>query len=798
LRYPIVVALSLRATVPLVAAMTAVLASAVTTPLGVLTARANIWADVDAATRQLLLQTDDVLRVVPHDGATLNAVVATAEHVPFATRLAIVDDVDRVRARWPVTVRADTWTALAADWPNGVAGDLRRRAAVGPATSFDEKAGRVLGVLRTTSPDDASAWVVVQVDASEPLSTVYRTIAGSWFGFVALVVVGGLVAGRVLRARLRRQVETLLVAARAIAKGDFAVRVGDTTDDELGTVADALDEMAAELNETRDQRRQSDERYRVIFDEADDAVVIFTDEGTLLDANAAATRLFGRSVAVLRVTPFLDLVTADDPLDRHAEALRTDGKSSGRGVVHGSAGDVPVDFHGRTVAGVGILVLFRDRRPALEAERMRLALVLQDRLAALGTLAAGVGHELNNPLAYVSGNLELLDRMLDDAALAAADTSSPAGATSREARRVQARQLLADARSGAARMRHIVAELNLFSRAQRAPGDGVVVDVAAEIRSAADIARHGVRGQARVDIDVAPSLPPVAGDEGRIAQVVLNLLTNAAQAMPAARDVHENVIAVRACAADDGAVVVIDVVDNATGIDAAVLPHIFEPFFSTKDRNEGTGLGLSVSRELVLAMGGTIDVDSVVGCGTTFHVRLPTWRGGSTSTTATTTATTKTATREKTTDPAMPPSSPQPAVVGEAALAGVRVLIVDDDALVARVLRLFLADATVTVVDNVAAGLHAAATTVPDAVLCDLVMPDGGGRAFFDGLQDCAPALRQRVIFMTAGVTSGDLDAFLHATGRPLLNKPVDAATVRAHIADVAGPRSSTDALATP
>jgi PAS domain S-box-containing protein len=802
--------LPLRATVPLVAALTALLASAVTTPLGVLTAQRNAWDDVDAATRQILLQTVDVLRVVPDDDDAIAAVAATAEHVPFPTKLAVVDDeAGVVRARWPKDTSASTWSTFTAAWPTGGAEALRARAttgvanegatggANGVATEHDTSSERVLGVVRAmhgTTP----AWVVVEVDARPALSVVYRTIAASWLGFIVLVVAGGVVAGRVVRARLRGQMDALLAVARAVAKGDFGARVGDTADDELGTVALALNEMAAELNETRDKTRQSDERYRVIFDEADDAIVLFTDDGVLLDANAAATRLFGRTVDELRVTPFRELVMPDDPFPAHGEALRVRGATGGRGVVHGKGGDVPIDFHGRSVAKVGILALLRDRRPALEAERLRLALVLQDRLAALGTLAAGVGHELNNPLAYVSGNLELLEKILTDLD---GSVDVDGTLTSTAASRASIRALLADARSGAARMRHIVAELNLFSRSQRASGGEGLIDVAAEVTAAADIARHGVKERARVDVEVDPSLPRVAGDEGRLAQIVLNLLTNAAQAMPAGRPVADNEVIVRARTAVDGAVVdgasghgvVIDVVDNGCGIAPAVLPRIFEPFFTTKGRNEGTGLGLSVSRELVLAMGGTIDVDSVVGRGTTFRVRLP-GRPAPSSTaaanTATGTTTTGTTTTGTTTTGTTTTGTATGTTAGEVALAGVRVLIVDDDALVARVLRLFLHDATVDVEGSVTAGLHAAARGEHDVILCDLVMPDGGGRAFFEGLSASAPSLRERVIFMTAGVTSDELDAFLRAAGRPVLDKPVDASTLRAQVAVLAAPRA--------
>jgi CheY-like chemotaxis protein len=390
---------------------------------------------------------------------------------------------------------------------------------------------------------------------------------------------------------------------------------------------------------------------------------------------------------------------------------------------------------------------------------------VQERLAALGTLAAGVGHELNNPLSYVSGNLELLD-----AALRAGADGAPASSAA------AVRALVDDARDGAARMQRIVGELHVFTRAARDDRTGRRADQAAvavrtELDAAVQLVSHALKGRARLAKEFDPALPPVRGEEGRLAQVIVNMLTNALHAMPADRADVDNVITLRATTVDGGQIVAVDVVDNGNGIAADVLPHVFAPFFTTRVGQGGSGLGLSVSRELVLSMGGTLDVESDPGRGTAFRIRLPAAPGATTTTT------------NVATSPGPHPGAGRGADA-TANVAGARVLIVDDDPLVARVLRLMLGPADVTVAGGVAEALEAARRIDFECVLCDLIMPDGGGEAVVRGLQRHDPRLVDRVVFMTAGISSHELKSFVDRAGRPVLEKPVAAATLRAVVAE--------------
>jgi len=242
----------------------------------------------------------------------------------------------------------------------------------------------------------------------------------------------------------------------------------------------------------------------------------------------------------------------------------------------------------------------------LEATQERLAHA--EKLAAVGTLASGVGHEINNPLAYILSNLRYL-------------SSELRSLTRREEERErwqEVEEALGDALHGAERVRKIVQALRTLAR------------VRAEPPSQLDL--HAVLDQTLKDMDQELSRrarlvkeygPPqrVLGNEGRLSQVILQLLSNAAQAIGEGQP-EQNEIRVTTRRAADGRAV-LEVRDTGHGIAPEVLPRIFEPFFTTKEAGEGTGLGLSICHATVREMGGEIQVESEPGRGSTFRVLLP-------------------------------------------------------------------------------------------------------------------------------------------------------------------------------
>jgi PAS domain S-box-containing protein len=385
-------------------------------------------------------------------------------------------------------------------------------------------------------------------------------------------------------------------------------------------------------------------------------------------------------------------------------------------------------------------------RDVTEAKALRTVLERTERLAALGTLAAGVAHEVNNPLAYVGANLQFVR-----------DALQP-GALPPEALR-EVRGAVEEAIGGTARVREIVAGLEQFAvPAARTPGP---VDVRAELLAAVGMTRNEIAHRARLVVELPEALPAVTAGPAELGQVFVNLLVNAAQAIPdGAADAE-----VRLAARAEGARVMIEVRDSGVGIPPHLLAQVFDPFFTTKAVGAGTGLGLSVCHGIVNAAGGTIEVESVPSRGSTFRVILPA------------AATAPAPARAAPDAPPAPPAPPAP--------SRGRLLIVDDEPLVGRALaRLVASSHDVVVVTSGADALARLEAGEPyDLVLCDLMMPGLSGMELEARVAQAVPALVGRLVYMTGGAFTPAARAFLEA-GRPFLEKPIDAAALRTLLAE--------------
>ena len=356
---------------------------------------------------------------------------------------------------------------------------------------------------------------------------------------LCIVLVAVLAA--IILVPLRRELRELRRGAERVGQGDFGVELPARRKDELGTLAQAFNRMARELQDTLR------EKQRLMAAESE-----------------AAEREFRRYNALLEQTVQTRTCELEAANTRLADSLK-------------------------------------------QLQSTQAQLLFADRLASMGRLAAGVGHEINNPLAYVVSNLKYIHNELNR-------TEAP---TPEE--RHELLTAVVDAREGAERVRVIVQDLKTLSRPDEA--SNAPVDLGAVVRSAVKVAAHELRRRARVVEDVQ-DVPQVLGHPARLGQVFLNLLINAAHSIPEG-NAEAHVIRVVARRGAHDRVVEVEVSDTGCGIAPEHLERIFDPFFTTKPVGEGTGLGLSVCHSILRGMGATIRVESQLGRGTTFHLVLP-------------------------------------------------------------------------------------------------------------------------------------------------------------------------------
>jgi ligand-binding sensor domain-containing protein/signal transduction histidine kinase/CheY-like chemotaxis protein len=377
-------------------------------------------------------------------------------------------------------------------------------------------------------------------------------------------------------------------------------------------------------------------------------------------------------------------------------------------------------------------------------------LVQAGKMAAVGTLAAGVGHEINNPLSYIVSNVE--HACEEASALERLGEGSEAS----RARLREMQQVLREALMGADRVRRIVRDLKTFSRQEE--DSQVPVDLRGVLESAAKMAAGELRPRAQLIRDYAADVPLVQGSEPRLAQVFLNLIINAAQAMPEGRP-EQNEVRLVLRRGGEGQVVA-EVRDTGSGIAPELLGRIFDPFFTTKPVGVGTGLGLALCQAFITSMEGKIEVESELGRGTVFRVTLP--------------AANLPVARSK-----------RPRSSTEQGLVRGRVLIVDDDPLVSSALRRTLArehEVEVLVSSRRALEVLTSPEGGYDVILCDLMMPEMTGMELHEQLEVAMPERAQRMVFITGGAYTPVAKAFLERVSNPRVEKPFDPEALRAQV----------------
>ncbi|HWN70621.1 MAG TPA: ATP-binding protein, partial [Haliangium sp.] len=381
------------------------------------------------------------------------------------------------------------------------------------------------------------------------------------------------------------------------------------------------------------------------------------------------------------------------------------------------------------------------RREMTERARAEHELYQAQRLKALGRLAAGIGHEINNPLTFILGSVEAAqETLVGIEPQIDADVYRELG------------RFLEAAAIGSDRIAQIVRSIKMFVRPDQTALE--TVDVAAAVRLALDMIAIDVAAHIAIDTDLA-AVPPVLGKRVELEQLVINLLKNAVQALAGQRDREARV---RVSCRRDGERVIIEIADTGTGIAQGDLDKIFEPFFTTKPVGQGTGLGLSICHAIVTGMGGTIDVRSAEQNGTTVTVGLPAIG----------------------VPPAAPAAAEQPRLAHISSDVRGRILLVDDEPFVLQMMMHALREHDVV---GVSSGREAIARCLAepfDLVFCDLMMPEITGMELYQMIRQERPALAERMVFVTGGALLDGVREFLDEVPNEHLEKPVERRRLQA------------------
>ncbi|MFI0848797.1 PAS domain S-box protein [Mesorhizobium sp. IMUNJ 23232] len=497
-----------------------------------------------------------------------------------------------------------------------------------------------------------------------------------------------------------------------------------------------------ELKRSAERLAESERRFRAVTHHHPVPVVFIDPRNQLIVANPAFREMMG--VGAGDEERFLKhrwFATREDYRRINAlsrELSRVDGVEAHFRRLDGSVFPASlswrhVEWDGQQVIVGSILDLTATKAAEAALARSREALAQSERLNALGSLLAGVSHELNNPLAVVVGQAMVLEELL-----AGTENADRAARIKRAAERCA----------------RIVQ--TFLAMARERPPQRRSVDANDLIRAALDIASYGLRTAGiEVGTRFADGLPPLQVDPDQMHQVLFNLVVNAQQALQDVPEPRRIVVETSLV----GSEIEILLSDNGPGVPPDIRNRIFEPFFTTKPQGVGTGIGLAFSLGVVQAHKGRLDLLDNAG-GAHFRLRLPVEAAAV----------------------AQPERGQTQVAKGG---VGRTALVVDDEPDVGEMVALFLETEgfTVTTVADGASAKQALATTTFDAVFCDLRMPHTDGPALYEWVRDTVPQAADRFVFVTGDTLGSSAARFLEQAGRPVVEKPFSRETIRQAIA---------------
>jgi len=484
-----------------------------------------------------------------------------------------------------------------------------------------------------------------------------------------------------------------------------------------------------------------------LFQHAPAALVNVDAKGAITLVNHAAELLFGLDNHALVGRQITSLIREEDT-DRFERSRHLVESESGSQVLEARVLRVEETRWARISmmaaspkSGPGAGTAFRTAFVDITEQRqLEASLAQAEKMASMGMLAAGVAHEINNPLSYILPTLE--SAMVERAPLRELIPQDAQGSEFDELT-----QRLEHAYQGARRVKDIVRGLTSVSRASSAGATG---DLHQAMRHALIVASNELRFVASVQEQLS-EVDNVRLAEGKAAQVLLNLILNAVHAFDEQRSGQRNQIAVATWQTGDR--VWASVTDNGCGMSGSVQARVFDPFYTTKGAERGTGLGLAICRDIIHEAGGDIQLRSALSEGTRVAFWLP-----------------------------AAPRGPQVAEAKPSITDALRrrVLIVDDEPEVARAIRRLLkAQHDVVVVRS---GLEAQQLLTTDdsfdAILCDVMMPDFSGIQLLRWLQSHSPSMARHTVLMSGGVSSKEIQRELAEVPNRLLHKPVDRSTL--------------------